>query len=292
MSMTPQADDPHGLSRRQRHLDPSGLVGRITPVIVLEDVYLAQHVLRAEDHRLSRASRRSFSLVLEQALGGQNPYVDTGLVGRDRELALLRRRFVDAVGGRGGVLLVAGEPGIGKTALVAVFAAEAAGRGTPVLVGRAVADEGAPELWPWRRMFDAAGLDLLDPRSAGPDPVAARFQVVDRAVRSMCTAAEREGMLVVLEDLHWADEASLSMLRHLAGEVTDARLVVVGTYRDPDGPEGIPASLARLCAVSTVETLRLGPLGVPDVAAYLAGLGDTDPSWPPHVHERSGGNPL
>jgi DNA-binding CsgD family transcriptional regulator len=218
--------------------------------------------------------------------------VDTGLVGRDRELALLRRRFADAAGGRGGVLLVAGEPGIGKSALVAVFAAEVGGRGVPVLVGRAVADEGAPELWPWQRMFDAAGLDVLDTRGAGPDPVAARFQVIDRAVQSMCTAAHRDGMLVVLEDLHWADEASLFLLRHLSGEVTDARLLVVGTYRDPDGPEDVAPSLARLCAVSTVETLRLGPLGVPDVAAYLAGLGGTEPSWPPHIHERSGGNPL
>jgi DNA-binding CsgD family transcriptional regulator/tetratricopeptide (TPR) repeat protein len=105
-------------------------------------------------------------------------------------------------------------------------------------------------------------------------------------------AAGRDGMLVVLEDLHWADEASLSLLRHLSGEVADARLLVVGTYRDPDGPEAVPPGLVRLCAVSTVETLRLGPLGVPHVAAYLAGLGDTEPSWPPYIHERSGGNPL
>jgi DNA-binding CsgD family transcriptional regulator len=225
-------------------------------------------------------------------LGRQNLGVDTGLVGRGRELALLRRRFADAVGGRGRVLLVAGEPGIGKSALVAVFAAEVAGRGVPVLVGRAVVDEGAPELWPWRRMFDAGGFAFPEVRTADPDPAAGRFQVIDRVVRSIGRAAQRDGMLVVLEDLHWADEASLSLLRHLSGEVGAARLLVVGTYRDPDGLEDVPPSLVRLCAVSTVETLRLGPLGVPDVAAYLAGLGETDPSWPPHIHERSGGNPL
>src|SRR2546421_737726 len=115
---------------------------------------------------------------------------------------------------------------------------------------------------------------------------------VHGAVVLVAAAAEPGGLVLTLDDLHWADEASLLLLRHLGADIRGSRLLIVGTFRDPDGAAGLPAGLAALCALSTVEVVRLGPLAVSEVAAVLSGAGPVDPTWPAHVHRRTGGNPL
>jgi DNA-binding CsgD family transcriptional regulator len=226
--------------------------------------------------------------------------MDVRLVGREREFTTLHDRHAAARAGHGAVVLVAGEAGIGKTTLVERFRRSVTEAGQPVLTGRAVADEGVPALWPWRRLLADApveGLapDLLDAGTgldASLDPAAARFRAIDRTVAALRAAAEPAGLVLVLEDLHWADDASLLLLRHLCGEVAGSRILMVGTFRDPDGAVGLPATLAEVCGMSTVEVLRLGPVSAADVAALLTGSGPVHPTWPVQVHRRTGGNPL
>ncbi|BCB80911.1 transcriptional regulator [Phytohabitans flavus] len=187
-----------------------------------------------------------------------------------------------AAGGRGAFVLLHGEAGIGKSALVARVTEGAAASGVPVLAGRAVADEGAPAFWPWLRVLEQGRELGLAPAllemGEGP-PEAARFLAIERTVRALLAAAEPDGLVVALDDLQWADDASLRLLRYACGELGGARVLVLGTAREVTAPlAGLPA-----------HTLPLGPLTEPDVAAYLVGAHS---SWPAYVHRISGGNPL
>jgi DNA-binding CsgD family transcriptional regulator len=220
--------------------------------------------------------------------------VTTALVGRQRVLAELTAALSAARGGTGSAVLLAGEAGIGKTTVAEEIARCARADGVPVLVGRASADEGAPAYWVWRRALST--LDDGDLLATGADPTVAeataaeRFRIAERVRAALGAAAEPTGLVLVIEDVQWADEASVSLLRHLLREVADARLLVLGTIRSPDsGTAG--ADVADL-AWGTV--IRLGPFTVDDVRASvdaIAANGVHD-SWPPHVHELTGGNPL
>ncbi|MCW6004265.1 AAA family ATPase, partial [Micromonospora sp. CPCC 205371] len=217
------------------------------------------------------------------------------LVGREAQLATLDALRAGALAGDGGVALVVGEAGIGKSAVVEEAARRAAGASMPVLAGRAVADDGVPAFWPWLRALDRAeqlpGLspELLDLRGEPDGSAAARFHAVDRTAEALREAAEPAGLFVVLEDLQWADDGTLALLRHLATGPTGSRALVLGTWRDPDGGRPAPAALIDLAAQASVRVVPVGALGVDDVTAYLGGA---HRSWPAYVHRLSGGNPL
>ncbi|MEU4668186.1 AAA family ATPase [Amycolatopsis sp. NPDC023774] len=216
-------------------------------------------------------------------------------VGRAGVLADLRGRFAAGAAGTGALVLLGGPAGIGKTTL-----AEAATQGLATVWGRCVDDPGAPPLWPWRRVLSAvptAGAEVaravadLDGR-AGTDLVAARFRLVATAADALVAAAEPGGLVVVLEDLHWADEASLRLLRHLAGELRRSRLVVLATYRDT-GPT-LDETLPELLGGPATHAVTVTPLAEPDVRRYLtevagAAVGDAEVR---DALRRSGGNPL
>ena len=182
------------------------------------------------------------------------------LVGRDDPLAALDGVLAAARGGRGRVVLVAGEPGIGKTRLAEEAARRAAAAGMRVAWGRCHEGDGAPALWPWAQVArqlsvglapgqlaatlgpSAAWLGPLLPElaepspPAGPPPIAdlgaARFQLNQAVAGLLRRLAEARPLLIVVDDLHWADVPSLSLLASLAAELQDARLAVVCTYRD------------------------------------------------------------
>ncbi|WP_369140094.1 helix-turn-helix transcriptional regulator [Modestobacter versicolor] len=209
-------------------------------------------------------------------------------VGRAAELADLREAVADARAGSGAVLLVAGPAGIGKTRLVEEAVAGVPDA-VPVRWGRAVDDPGAPPLWVWRRVLqDLPGADVAADAGAGAgtDQEAARFRFVTAVTDALLTEADPEGLVVVLEDLHWADGTSLRLLRHLAGEVPRSRVLVVGTSRGSPAPGPLAGAPAR--------SLVLGPLSEPQVGEYLAAVGVPAASGPAVqvAHRRSGGNPL
>ncbi|MGV9366216.1 ATP-binding protein [Amycolatopsis sp. NPDC003731] len=214
-------------------------------------------------------------------------------VGRAGAVADLRAWLAAADGGTGALVLVGGPAGIGKTRLAETVTGPAA------VWGRCVDDPGAPPLWPWRRVLQAlpaAGAEVsraladLDDR-AGADLVAARFRFVALAADALVAAAAPDGLVVVLEDVHWADEASLRLLRHLAGEIRRSRLAVIATYRDTDAAGPLFEALPELLGRPGTESLRLEPLTEPDVRAYLAEVGRAGADAVDALR-RSGGNPL
>jgi len=212
------------------------------------------------------------------------------LVGRRHQVEELARVVADAAVGDGALVVLAGEAGIGKTTMLAWLADAAASAGMRVLAGRAVADEGAPAFWPWLRVFGAGrdlGLspDLLE-LGDGP-PAQARFVAIERAAGALLAAVPAAGLLVTLDDVQWADEATVALLRYVGADLPGARLVIAVATREA----GAPGQLGGLPAA---RTLRLPPLTATEVAEYVraTATGPVDPSWAAGVHRGSGGNPL
>ncbi|MDD7931607.1 helix-turn-helix transcriptional regulator [Actinomycetospora straminea] len=200
--------------------------------------------------------------------------------GREHETAVLAGALDDARAGRGTAVLVAGEAGIGKSTVLAALLDAAERRGVPALLGRASDDLGAPAFWPWLRLLASPaardrGLDprVLDPGATGPgvSDAQARFRAVADTVDALAAAADG-GVVVALEDVHAADEASLALLRHLAGEVVATRgpsLLLVATTRDP-APAGLEAALPVV--------LRPGRLGRAAIRELLRRRDGTTPA--------------
>ena len=259
------------------------------------------------------------------ALVAQNPQAAADeLVGRDDQLAALDGVLAGARGGRGRVALVAGEPGIGKTRLAEEAARRAAAAGMQVAWGRCHEGDGAPAFWPWAQVVrqlaaelapgqltamlgpSAARLGQLMPELAeaapppGPLPIAdlgaARFQLNQAVARLLRRLAGDRPLLVVVDDLHWADVPSLSLLAFLAGELKDARLVVVGTYRDVEvvADQPLAETLGALAREPVVERIPLDGLDRAGVARLIGRTIGTRPAQPlvQAVHDRCGGNPF
>jgi len=254
--------------------------------------------------------------------------VTTPFVGRAGELAALIADLDAAVGGRGGVVLVAGEPGIGKTRLAEELAARAMGRGAVVLWGRCWEGAGAPAFWPWVQVVrgyvqvqaeDLASLrhdlgagaadiaqlvpavhDRIPDLPAPPplEPEAARFRLFDSLAGFLRTAAARRPLLLILDDLHWADASSLALLRFMSREldgVEGSGPLVVGSYRHTEVDQGHPllgavADLTR----GQHRWLLLGGLGQREVAGFMALVAGTEPSaeLATEVYRQTDGNPF
>ena len=253
----------------------------------------------------------------EGAGAGPGQAVWAGLVGRSDVLAQLRRAFEDAAGGRGRLVLLTGEAGIGKTSVAAQAAADADGRGARVVWGWGWQGEGAPAWWPWVQVLRslvaqdprlgrlAAGASSLArllpelPAAAAPpatsdEPATARFRLLDEVTSVLSAAAEDRPLVVILEDLQWADPPSLQLLDFLARRLPAARVLVLATWRDLDTPPDDPAVplLADLAAGGTVVPLRA--LSEDEVAQLLAGMlgGRPEPALVADLRRRTGGNPF
>jgi DNA-binding CsgD family transcriptional regulator len=186
--------------------------------------------------------------------------VATTFVGREPELAALRERLEEACAGRGGVVMLVGEPGVGKTRTARELAETARGRGALALWGSCYEGDWTPPYGPWAEALAAytsvtdrsllrtrlgEGASVLahvvpEIRACLPDlPQApalelgeARYRLYDAFVRFLL--APGEPVLLVLDDLHWADDASLRLLQHVARFVARGSVLVVGTHRDVD----------------------------------------------------------
>jgi DNA-binding SARP family transcriptional activator len=236
-------------------------------------------------------------------------------VGRTWELETLDAGLDDAFAGRGRLFLAVGEPGIGKSRLADEFASRAKQREAGVLWGRCWEGDGASPYWVWaqalRSYARASDPDVVR-TSIGPHaaqlaqlvpeldqlypelpaaPESTRFELFESVAAFLRSAAREQTLVLVLDDLHAADEPSLLLLRFLAAELAELPIVVLGTYReDIDRDSAALAELRRLPA----RQLRLGGLAPAEVTSFVEASTGVAPSKKlvDAVHTETEGNPL
>ncbi|GAQ75054.1 AAA family ATPase [Streptomyces turgidiscabies] len=229
----------------------------------------------------------------------------TPLAGREPELGRLDRLLADLTGdqagdahGRPAVLDVSGEPGIGKSRLVHELCSRATRRGATVLRGRATEYE---HHIPFQPFIDAFA--DLDPEAVASFPAAAEVAPVlsgaprhadrfglHRATAALLTHAAASPLVVVLDDMHWADDASLELLDHLVRHPVRARVLLVLGRRDRQSPAPLAATLTRGADTGAVHRTVLGPLGERECVELLTP--DLAHDEAVRLYRASEGNPL
>ncbi|HEV3496694.1 MAG TPA: BTAD domain-containing putative transcriptional regulator, partial [Actinomycetes bacterium] len=263
----------------------------------LEDEILRQAPsLNWQPPREDRPSVLTRPVVPERAPADRPvPTVRRGpLVGRDAEIQVLRHVVAEAHAGRGGLVLVSGEPGIGKTRLVEEVVAEATDVGIAVAWGRCHDEEGTPSCWPWVQVIrgllhsqDRAALQGALGSGAGEiaqivpevkelatsleppavlDPAAARFQLYDAVNRFLGGLAGHRPLVIVLDDIHWADPPSLQLVQFVGARVGETGVLLVVTFRDVDPTVGGPLAevLGNLARVPAIHRTALSGLSEPE----------------------------
>ncbi|GIH94184.1 AAA family ATPase [Planobispora siamensis] len=236
----------------------------------------------------------------------------SALIGRDHPAGVLRAEIGRVTDSHGGLVLVTGEAGIGKTALVTEAAEEARRRGALVLGGSCWDSDSAPGYWPWVQVVRAlrrgagpgewsaaqeaagAGLSILLGESRRGEETEA-FQLYDAVTAALVSVSQNRPVVVVLDDLHWADVASLKLLEFAAQHTWFERLLLVGTYRDAETEatdHPLRPMLTSLTAKATTVTLT--GLGHEEVGALMARTAGREPEAElvAEVHRRTGGNPF
>jgi len=246
-------------------------------------------------------------------MGGVRGGSSGPMVGRDRELARVTGFLDDALAGRGCLVLCTGEAGIGKTRLAEEVAASAAARGVPVAWARAADRDSLPPygLWQlaldepavrgtgdgqsgvglWSRVFgDAERPALADGADSGS---AQRFAMFAEVRRRLAQAARPSGLLLVLDDLQWADEASAVLLADVVRQLRGTLILVLATYRESAAGDTSAGLLPRLSADANTERVDLGGLPAGAVGDMLLAAGlPASAEAAGVVHSETGGNPF
>ena len=213
---------------------------------------------------------------------------DPQVVGREREQAVLRRTLDDLAGGHGTPVLIGGDAGIGKTTLTRWLGWLAEEQGAQVLTGGCYDLSITPPYGPWLeilREWTARGM-LPDLPGALTDPsslahLGSQAALFTMLVDVLSDATVSQPVMLLLEDLHWADQASLDLLRFLARRMAGNRLLVVGTYRTDELHRRHPLyhllpSLGREAETTRIELGRLDDVAVHTLVRQTYGLSESD----------------
>lgn len=200
------------------------------------------------------------------------------LFGRAQVVADLADRIARADDGLGSLVLISGEAGMGKTALCEQVLAEAAGGGHRVAWVGCWQSAAVPALWPWSvvlaRVAPEAGA-VLGTVSAS-DPAATWFAQVDAVSRALAGEPDGRAAVVVIDDLHWADPASIDLLAQLATVVRTERVLVLATYRPEDAGPKTPLGERLPRLLRHAHQVPLAPLDDDAVSDIVTrGLGGT-----------------
>jgi DNA-binding SARP family transcriptional activator len=253
-----------------------------------------------------------------QAKGGREYF------GRAREMSRLQARFEEAVAGQGGVVLVAGEPGIGKSHALRQLADAARARAAVVLAGRCVEGEWAPPFLPFAEAIAGYG-ELVSPRQLQADlglggqalariaprlyellpelpappalqPDEERFRLLDAAAQFLAAVSARAAVLLVLDDLQWADAGMAMMMRHVARSCGQRRVLMAGAYRTTEVMTHDPLAdvLGAMQAEAECTVILLRALGAEAIGQLVAAEAGTpvSPSLATAIAAHTGGNPF
>ena len=225
------------------------------------------------------------------------PLLESSFVGREKEIGALEAQLAEALAGHGRLVTISGEAGVGKTRAAEELLARSGLPSGRLLWGRCPEQPGAPAYWPWTQALrgyveQADRAAVLAEMGSGartitrvlpalrehlvalePGPIVeseeSHFQFFDAMVGFLRRSTERAALVIVLDDLHWADPASIQLLAFLTHELRRLRLLVVGTYRT-DEVEERAAVLDGLRRAS--ERVRLRGLDRADVGRLAQGV--------------------
>jgi len=245
------------------------------------------------------------------------------LLGRDAELTALGRRWEEARSGRTGAAMLVGEPGIGKTRLATEFCCAAYADGALVLLGRCYEESLAPyqalvealrhyvsetpldelrlQLGPHRATLarlvpELGGAGAPDPGSTAESPERDQFRLFEAVASLLRAVAEEHALILVLDDLQWADAPTLLLLRHVLRATEGAPLLILGTYRETEVDEMHPLeqALAELRRARALDTITLTGLGEQEVAALISSQAGRSASAADvqSIVDRTQGNPF
>ena len=247
-----------------------------------------------------------------------------GFVGRQRELEEMRAALDDVLSGHGRIVMLTGEPGIGKTRTAQEVAVIAGQCGCEVLWGRCYEGEGVPPYWPWAQpirsyvqrtktdqLLSLMGRDAVYIAQIIPDletklpnlepapalePAQARFRLFDSISTFLKNASQKHPLMLVLDDLHWADRSSLLLLEFIAQEIREFRLLLVGIYRDVEVSRRHPLSqtLGSLIREQSFQNIKLSGLTRQDISHFVEGTTGVTPDLTlvEAIHRQTEGNPL
>lgn len=220
-----------------------------------------------------------------------------GFVGRDRQLRELGEAVGRAGRGSGELVLVSGDAGIGKTRLCEEIADGAAEHGLASAWARCWESGTVPAFWPWEQLIAQLTGGRVPGVGHGPpggDPDVARMRLFDDVVAAVQRAASEQPRLLVVDDLHWADVASVRLLAYVAARLHDLAVVAVATFRDVEAEPGTPVGDAIADLGRYGRHLRLSGLDATDMPALIRSVtgGEEGQVAAAAVHRHTGGNPL
>ncbi len=302
----------------------------VTESVLPSNVATIRRALQSEAHAaelIQTVHGRGYRFVatLEERQEECEPARETGLfVGREDLMRELSSDLEEMLSGRGRVLMLAGEPGIGKTRTAEELLDEARRRGALVLVGRCYEGEGVPAFWPWiqilrsmvsilpapqlREQLGAGAPDLVPlvpeirqrlselPDSGALESEQARFRLFDGIASFLHNASRARPLALFLDDLHWADEPSLRLLEFVTREPRDFHLALLGAYRDVELSRAHPLALVlgRLAQEPRFRRIPLRRLREGDIARFMADITgrDVPDALVRAVFEMTEGNPF
>ena len=241
------------------------------------------------------------------------------MVGRQPEQKILSEAFKDAQQGQGNIVTIRGEPGIGKSCLASHFAESIKAEEAWVVYGQCHETLGSPPFWPWLQILK--NLQLADD-SLGLSPAAIfeslaaeeskqqtspsslftgdsgteQFLLFSKIANVLAEYAAQRTLILVIDDLHWADKSSLLLLNHICRKISQQAVLVIGTYRDVEVTRKHPLfeSLGEINRLTTLRRISLKGLSEQDVSGYIENT--VSEALPPEIlkslYDKTEGNPL